>query len=255
MLVDTHCHLFKEYYENIEEVIKKMKNNIMIVNGTNLKTNKEVIELCNKYNNIYGTLGIHPSELETYCKEDLIFIEKNLNNPKIVGIGEIGLDYYWTIDNKELQQEVFIQQIRLAKKYNKTMIIHSRQAIDDTYNILKKEMQQNNKVIMHCYGSSLEMAYKFTKMGIMLGIGGVITFKNANTIVEVVKNIDLKYLLLETDSPFLTPEPYRGKTNEPINIELIAKKIAEIKNVSIERVYEVTTDNAFLQFDLKLDLC
>lgn len=255
MIIDTHCHLFNEYYDNIEEVIKKMGSNIMIVNGTNNDTNKEVIGLCKKYNNVYGTLGIHPSEVQTYNKESISFIEHNINNPKIVGVGEIGLDYYWTSENKEIQQEIFIEQIRLAKKHNKTIIIHSRDAINDTYNILEQEKILKNKVIMHCYGSSLEMAYKFTKLGVMLGIGGVITFKNANKLIEVVKNIDLKYLLLETDSPFLSPEPYRGHTNEPANVKLIAAKVAEIKNIKIEEVYEITTNNALRQFDLKLNLC
>lgn len=251
MVVDTHCHLFKEYYEDIEDVIKRMNKNIMIVSGVNKTTNIEVIKLCNKYKNVYGTIGIHPSEVDTYNESDLAFIEENLNNPKIVGIGEIGLDYYWTKDNKDLQQEIFKKQLELAKHYKKTIVIHTRDAMMDTYNILKDAKLMDNKIVMHCYSGSLEMAKQFIGLGAMLGIGGVVTFKNAYNIIEVVKNIDLEHVLLETDSPFLTPEPYRGKRNEPRNIELVAKKIAEIKGLTVEQVCSITTENAVRQFDLR----
>ena len=255
MIIDTHCHLFKEYYNNIDEVIKNMGNNIIIVNGTNAITNKEVILLCNKYKNIYGTLGIHPSEVNDVKEEDLLFIKKNLNNSKIVGIGEIGLDYYWTKENINKQKDLFIKQIRLAKEYKKTIVIHSRDAINDTYNILMEENVDGNKVVMHCFGSSLEIAKKFIEMGVMLGIGGVVTFKNSVKLVEVVKKVDLNHILLETDSPFLSPEPFRGKTNEPVNVKLVAKKIAQIKGISEEEVYKITTCNAVRQFDLDVSLC
>jgi TatD DNase family protein len=255
MFVDTHCHIFKQYYKNVEEVIKRVEKNIIIVNGINDETNKEVIKLCDKYNNVYGTLGIHPSEIEGINEDSLFFIEEYLSHPKIVGIGETGLDYYWTKDNKEKQKELFIKQVKLAKKYNKAIVIHSRESIEDTYNILKKEYNNSGKIIMHCYSSSLEMAKKFINLGAMIGIGGVVTYKNANKIVDIVRNVDLNKILLETDSPFLSPEPNRGKENEPSNIEFIGKKIAEIKNISVEEVYKTTTANAVRQFDLDVDLC
>ncbi|MDD2518503.1 MAG: TatD family hydrolase [Bacilli bacterium] len=254
MLIDTHCHLFSEYYDDIDFVIKNMKSNIIIVSGTNTETNKQVIKLCNKYKNVYGTLGIHPSELENFQSSDLDFITENLNNKKIVGIGEIGLDYYWTTDNKEKQKEIFEKQLQLAKKHNKTAVIHSRDALTDTYNILNKKEYSNMKIVLHCYSYDLETAQKIVKLGIKLGIGGIITFDKSKNLENVVKNIDLNHLLLETDSPYLSPVPFRGKQNKPSNVRFIAEKIAEIKNIDVEKVIKSTSDNAIRQFDIKYDL-
>ena len=200
MIIDTHCHLDIKDYDNLEEVIKNMEGNYMIASGYNLESNKHVIELVNKYDNIFGTIGLHPSDVTEDYESDLLFIESNINNPKIVGVGEIGLDYYWEKDNKELQKEVFIKQIELARKYNKTIVIHSREAILDTYNILD-EYLGNNKAVLHCYSSNIEMAKRFKKFNIKFGIGGVLTFKNSSKLKEVVKELDLSDLLLETDSP------------------------------------------------------
>lgn len=247
-MIDTHCHVLKEYYNNIDEIINRMGNNVIIISGTNDQDNKEVIELCNKYPNVYGTIGIHPTEIDS---NDLDFIEKNLNNKKIVGIGEIGLDYYWNKDNKQKQKEMFIKQLDLALKYNKPVVIHSRDATFDTYEILKNYL--NLKKDIHCYSGSLEMAKNFIKINCRLGIGGVLTFKNSK-LKDVIKEIDLKYLMLETDSPFLTPEPYRGKQNEPYNIIYVAKTLSEIKGISLSDVLEQTTLNAIDQFNLKIDL-
>lgn len=252
-MIDTHCHLFKEYYDNIEDIINKMKDNIIIVSGTNDEDNKEVINLCNKYSNVYGTIGIHPTEIDKISENSFEFIENNLKNPKIVGIGEIGLDYYWKNDNKEEQKNIFIRQIELAKKYNKAIVIHSREAISDTYDILN-EYAKGLKIDIHCFSGSVEMANKFINIGCLLGVGGVLTFKNNVKLVEVIKNVELNKLLLETDSPFLSPEPLRGKRNEPYNIIYVASKIAEIKNVSVEEVLKITTSNAISQFDLNVDL-
>ena len=240
-MVDTHCHITSEYYSNINEVINKMKDNIIIVSGTNKDDIKEVIELC-KYKNVYATIGIYPTE-----ELDLKVIEDNINNKKIVGIGEIGLDYHLE-HNKDEQINKFIKQLDLARKYNKTVVIHTRDAIQDTYDILKN--YKDLKKVIHCYSGSLEMAREFIKIGCRLGIGGVLTFKNSK-LKDVVKEIDLKYILLETDSPFLTPEPFRGTKNEPYNVIYVAKKIAEIKNISLEDVLEITTNNAKEQFDLE----
>lgn len=249
-MIDTHCHLFKDDYEDIEDVIKKMGNNIMIVSGTNDLDNLEVIELCDKYPNIYGTIGIHPTEIKSITKDSFKIIEDNLNNPKIVGIGEIGLDYYWSKENKEVQKEVFISQIELARKYKKCIVVHSREALNDTYEILKN--YKDVKVDIHCFSSSLEMANNFINLGCKLGIGGVLTFKNNIKLKDVVSKIDLKHILLETDSPYLTPEPNRGKRNEPYNIIYIAEKIAELKGISTDEVLEITSLNAINQFDLPI---
>ncbi|MEG0825865.1 MAG: TatD family hydrolase [Bacilli bacterium] len=251
-MIDTHAHL--NINDNIDEVIKKMKDNIIIVSGTNDIENRQVINLINNYDNIYGVIGIHPSEVELITEESFNFIADNMNNKKIVGIGEIGLDYHYDC-NKEKQKEVFIRQIKLANKYNKTMVIHSRDAINDTYNILKQYKNNNIKIDIHCYSSSLEMAFLFIEMNAMLGIGGVLTFKNSKILKNVVKNIDLKYLLLETDSPYLAPVPLRGTKNEPYNIIYVAQEIALIKKISCEEVISATTNNAIYQFDLDKKLC
>ncbi len=248
-MIDTHAHILKEYYSNIEEVIARMKDNIVIVSGTNLKNNKEVIKLIKKYDNVFGTIGIHPEEAEKDNREVLAFIEKNIDNPKIVGIGEIGLDYYYDVD-KERQRDLFIKQIQLANKYKKTIVIHTREAIQETYDILKKYKNEDIKINIHCFSGSKEMAKKFIGLNAKLGISGVLTFKNNKNLVEIVEEIDIKYLLLETDSPFLSPEPYRGKINEPYNVLYVAKKIAEIKGETLEKVLEITTENAKYQFDL-----
>lgn len=251
MMIDTHCHLDIDDYDDVEKVISNMNGNIMVASGCNMKTNMRVLELTEKYSNIFGTIGIHPDEISSNIEEDLKFIEMCLNNPKIVGVGEIGLDYYWNKDNKNEQKNVFIKQISLAKKYNKPIVIHSREAAEDTYNILRDNLG-NTKAILHCYSSSLEMAKKFKQLGIKFGIGGVLTFKNSSKLQDIVKELDLNDLVLETDSPYLTPEPYRGKKNEPCNVIYVAKKIAEIKNISVEEVLEITSQNAVAQFDLKV---
>ena len=248
MLIDTHCHLSNEDYENLNQVINNM-DGIMIASGCDNKTNKEVLELIKKYPNVYGTLGIHPSEIDSITNDSLKIIEDNINNPKIVAIGEIGLDYYWVKDNKEKQKEIFIKQLELAKKYKKAVVIHTRESIGDAYNILKK---YKLKGTIHCFSSSLEMAKEFIKLGYKIGIGGVLTFKNSIKLQEIVKELDIKDILIETDSPYLTPEPYRGKKNEPSNVLYVAKKVSELKNMKLEDVINITSKNAVQEFDLNL---
>ena len=251
MLIDTHCHLNKNEYDNVDEIIKKM-NGIMITAGCDDNSNLEIIEQVNKYDNVYGVLGIHPESVTEVTEESFRIIEENLNNPKIVGIGEVGLDYYWDKTHIEEQKQLFIRQIELAQKYNKTVVVHSRDAIEDTLSIVKQ--YPDVKFVFHCFGSSLEIAKELVKRNIRLGIGGVVTFKNGVKLKEVVEGIDLEYLLLETDSPYLTPEPYRGKRNEPSNTLYVAQKIAEIKGIEVDKVIEKTAQNAIEQFDLPIAL-
>lgn len=251
MMIDTHCHLNKEDYENLDQVIKNMGNNIMIVSTASPQDIEEVINLCETHENIYGTIGIHPEFADTYTEDDLKRVEQYLNHPKVVGIGEIGLDYHYTKENKEKQKELFIKQINLANKYKKTIVIHTRDATLDTYNILETVKEPNIKCDLHCYSGSLEMAKNFIKLNATLGIGGVLTFKNEKKLKEIVQALDLKYFVLETDSPYLTPEPYRGHKNEPKNIYYVAKQIAELKDKNIEEILEITTKNVIKQFDIK----
>ena len=252
MLIDTHCHISNEDYENKEEIIKNMENNIMIVSTASPKDIEEVVNLCETHKNIYGTLGIHPEFADTYKDEDLQKVEKYLTHPKIVGIGEIGLDYHYTKENKEKQKELFIKQINLANKYQKTIVIHSRDAIEDTYNIIEKYKNKNIKCNMHCFSGSLEMAERFVKLGVKLGIGGVLTFKNEKKLKEIVHALDIHNFVLETDSPYLTPEPLRGQKNEPRNVKYVAAKISQLKGISYAKILEITTQTAIRQFDLKL---
>ncbi len=247
MMIDTHCHLGKEDYENVEVVIKNMENNIMIASGVNNETNQEVLELIKKYPNVYGVIGIHPNEVSTSNEASINWIEAQLKNPKIVGIGEIGLDYHYGIEEKELQKQIFKQLLELARKYNLPVVIHTRDAIEETYQILKEF--KDLKIILHCYSGSVEMAQQFLKLNVYFGIGGVVTFKNSRVLKEVVKMIPLDHILLETDSPYLTPEPFRGQKNEPKNILLVAQTIAQIKEITLEQVLKTTTENANQQFD------
>ena len=248
MLIDTHCHLFSEYYEDMDKVIERAINagvGMIIVNGIDRKSNEEVLRLVSKYDIVYGALGIHPEDIDNYCEEDFKFIEEHINDDKILAVGEIGLDYHYDID-RDKQKEIFRRQLEIAKKYNKPVIIHSRDSIQETYNILK---EYNVKGIMHCYSGSVEMAKEFTKLGFYLGIGGIVTFKNAVKLVEVIKNIGLEYIVLETDSPYLSPEPYRGKQNEPAYVENVLKKICEIRDMDYSEVVDITTKNVFRLFD------
>ena len=248
MLIDTHCHLSYEDYDNLDEVIKET-NGIMIASGCNDKTNREVLELVNKYDNVYGTLGIHPEEVDKINYDSFKLIEDNLSNSKIVGIGEIGLDYHWTKDNIDKQKEVFEHQVKLAEKYNMPVVVHSRESIQDTYNILKKYKVKGD---IHCFSSSLEMAREFIKLGYKIGVGGTLTFKNSKKIQEIVTQLDLEDVLLETDSPYLSPEPFRGKKNKPSNVYYVALKLSELKNINVEEIIKKTSENAFNLFDFKV---
>ena len=239
--VDTHCHVFKSDYENIDEVLENASNN---------ETNKEVLDLILKYPNMYGAIGIHPEDIDGATQEDIKFIEVNLSNEKIVAIGEIGLDYYYTKENKEKQIKLFETQLALAEKYNIPVIVHSRDATEDTINSLKKF---KCKGVIHSFSGSLETAKIYIKMGYLLGVNGVITFKNSK-IKEVIKEVGLENVVLETDSPYLTPEPFRGKQNNPGHVFEVAKFVADLYNISLEELAEQTNKNITNMYKkMKLD--
>ena len=246
-MIDSHAHIVKEYYSDIEGLVKELqeKNIKCVINcSTSIESCKEILELSKKTNNfLLPALGIHPETKDDFNRTNEL--EDLVKNNKPVAIGEIGLDYYWTKDNKEEQKELFIKQLDIAEKYNLPILVHTRDSIQDTFDILK---ERKLKGIIHCYSGSYEMAKEFIKLGYKLGIGGVLTFKNSK-LYEVIEKISLKDILLETDSPFLSPEPLRGKQNNPYNIYYVAKRIAEIKNVTIEEVIEQTTKNASDIFD------
>ncbi len=242
MFTDSHCHLYKEYYDNLDEIISLAKDkgvNYFINNGCDKNSNIEVLNLINTYPNIYGALGIHPEYVLEYSNNDIKFIEDNLNNKKVLAIGEIGLDYHYTKENKDEQIKLFSRQLSLAEKYNIPVIIHSRDATLDTINTLKKYQV---KGIIHSFSGSKETALEYIKMGFLLGVNGVITFKNAN-IKDVVKEIPLEKIVLETDSPYLTPEPFRGEKNNPSHIIDIANFVASLYNISLEDLRKITNNN------------
>ena len=251
-MFDTHTHINTKKYENIlENTITNAKNNgvnkILAV-GMDLETSKLAIDIANNYENVFATVGIHPA----YVNNSNHFELDNLyNNKKVVAVGEIGLDFYWTKDNKELQIKVFEEQLQKAINLNLPVIIHTRNSFKETYEIVKK-YQGRLTGVFHCFSSNLEDAIKTVELGFYIGIDGPITFKNNNTeLIKIVKNIDLKNILIETDSPYLTPKPFRGKMNEPANVRYVAEKIAEIKNVDLSEVIKQTTKNAKKLFKIK----
>lgn len=253
MFVDTHCHIFKSDYDNIDEVLNNASNNNVkyyINNGSDREYNKEVLELVKEYDNMYGALGIHPETVDDYSLDDIEFIKNNLSNEKIVAIGEIGLDYHYTKENKDEQIKLLEMQLSLAEEYNLPVIIHSRDATEDTINTLKKF---NCRGTIHSFSGSLETAKMYIKMGYLLGVNGVITFKNCN-IKDVIKEVGVDNIVLETDSPYLTPVPYRGMQNNPSHILDIAKFVSELYNVSLEELSYRTNENIKRMYErVKLD--
>lgn len=249
MFIDTHCHLFKEYYEDLDAIIKKINDsgiNKVIINGTNGTDNKEVLETIKKYDSVYGAIGLHPEFTDSVTEEDFKFVEEHINDPKVVALGEIGLDYHYGKENREKQIELFERQLALAEKLNKPVIIHSRDATEDTINCLKKFKVRGS---MHSFSGSYETAMIYIKMGLLLGVNGVVTFKNCN-LIEVIKRIGLEHFVLETDSPYLTPVPNRGKRNDSSYINDIADFIATNLNISREEIGEITSKNVSSCFDI-----
>lgn len=248
MFTDTHCHITKEDYENIDLLISNAKEKgitKMINNGVDRESNIEVLELSKKYNNIYPAIGIHPEYADSYKNEDIDFIEKNID--KIVAIGEIGLDHHYEPLDKDKQKELLDKQLKLAEKYNKKVVIHSREATEDTINLLKK--YPTVKGVIHCFSGSLETAKIYLKMGYKLGIGGVLTFKNSN-LYKIIEELPLESFILETDSPYLAPTPHRGEKNEPAYVKIIAEKVCDIKGITMEELSKITEKNVKEIFDI-----
>lgn len=250
-IINTHSHVNMLKELPIEQAIKNCEDeNIRIIMPSyDDKSIFEVDELVKKYDNIYGYVGIFPEEVKCFSDKTLSDMENIIkNNPKIIGIGEVGLDYYWDKSFVELQKEVFIKQIEFANEMNLPLNIHCREAFGDTLEILK-EYNKNSTVVMHCYSGSLEFAKECINLGIYIALGGVVTFKNAVKVKEVAKNIPLEYLLLETDDPYLTPVPFRGKENQPVYIKYVAQEIASLREISVEEVASATTQNALKIFN------
>jgi len=252
MLIDTHVHLNAvQFEETLDEVIQRALENdvkIMIVVGFDHDTNKRAIELAERYPFLYATVGYHPTEAKDITNDDFVLLEKQLTHEKVVGVGECGLDFYWDKDHKEQQIHVFQTQIELALKLDKPLIVHMRDATEATYEVLKAN--QPVKGIMHSYSGSAEMAPLFIDIGLHISLGGPVTFKNGHKPKQVAKVVPLDKLLVETDSPYLSPHPFRGKTNEPARVKLVAEEIARIKEVPYEIIATETTKNAKKIFNI-----
>lgn len=251
MLIDTHLHLSTEDYheDEIKDVLKQARENHVekyIVSGCSKSEIKNILNLHAHTDNIYFALGYHPKFADVINKKSIEILKNLLSFDKVVAVGEIGLDYHYNKENKKRQKIIFMEQLKLAEELNLPVVIHSRDSIEDTYNVLSKFHVRG---VIHCFSGSYEMAEKFIKLGFYLGIGGVITFKNSK-LKHVVEKIGLEHIVLETDSPYLSPEPYRGKKNGPKNIYYIASFLADLFDISIEEVAEITTKNATTLFDL-----
>ncbi len=247
MFIDTHCHLYKSYYDDISDIIKNSKNNgiVKFINaGCDKETNEEVLNI--KKDNIYAVIGYHPEYANEITEEDISLLEEKIINSNVVGIGEIGLDYHYDGFNKEKQIDIFEKQLLIAEKHNLPVVIHSRDAGYDTINILKK---YNVKGVIHSFTGSFEMAKEYIKLGFYLGVNGVITFKNCK-LIDVYKILGIENILLETDSPYLTPVPFRGKQNFPGNIKYIAEFICDNLDISMDKLSSITNSNVKKLFNI-----
>ena len=256
-LFDSHSHYNDEKFDiDRYEIINETLNNgvSFIIAGYSIESSKKAIEIANNYQEIYAIVGISPNDIqdiknEEDIKRSVFEIEKIAKSNKVVAIGEIGLDYYWNKENKEIQKQLFIEQIKLANKLNLPIVIHTRDAMIDTINILKQN-SVNKKGIFHCCPLNIELIKQAIKLEFYISLSGVITFKNAKNVEEIINMIPENKLLIETDSPYLSPEPMRGKRNNSMNVKYVAEKIANVKNITVEEVAKITSDNAIRIFDI-----
>lgn len=247
-IFETHAHYEdKQFDKDRDELLLSMHRNQIryIVNvGSSLETTRKTIDLTRQYDFIYGAAGVHPSETAELTEENFSQIREAALQPKIVAVGEIGLDYYWPEPDHDTQKKWFIRQLNLAREIHKPVIIHSRDAAQDTMDIMKEQRAEEIGGVVHCFSGSLPMAQEYVKMGFFIGIGGVVTFKNARKLKEVAEGIPMEAIVLETDSPYLAPVPHRGKRNCSLYIPLAAQEIARIKGISAEEVIQKAYENA-----------
>lgn len=248
MFIDSHAHLDDERFDEDRELLinSLIENKIdLVVNiGSDIKTSISSVKLSSEYDNIFAVVGVHPHEAKDVTLNYLDELKNLAKEDKVVAIGEIGLDYYYDNSPREIQREVFIEQIELAIELGLPVVIHTRDANQETFDIIKEATKEGQlKGVMHCYSGSVEMALEYIKLGFYISLGGPVTFKKSKVSKEVAKAIPLDKLLIETDCPYLTPEPYRGKRNEPKYVRYIAETIAEIKGISVEELAKATSQN------------
>lgn len=254
MFFDTHAHLDDEHFADDRELVIKRAREAglqLIMNAScNLEACKKTIELTKKYDFIYGAVGIHPLDARDITEADFSELKELAGEEKIRAIGEIGLDYYWDDVPHDVQHQIFRRQINLAKEVKLPVIIHDREAHQDVFDILKEEGAQEVGGVMHCYSGSWEMAKEYIKLGFYISLGGPVTFKNGRKVQEIAKQVPLEYLLIETDSPYLAPVPYRGKRNESAYVVKTAEQIAHLKGIEVEVVAKATLENGKKLFNI-----
>ena len=252
MIFDSHCHLNDEnLYPRIDEVIEAAKKTGVkkfLVVGYDKASSLLAVDIANRYEECYAAVGFHPTEIEGVTEEDYQEVVSLLSNKKVVAIGEIGLDYHWPEPGKEVQQKWFRRQLELAREIGLPVVIHSRDAANDTMAILEEEEAGEIGGVMHCYSYTKELAERVLRMGLYIGVGGVLTFKNARKLVETVEATPLDRIVIETDSPYLAPEPNRGKRNNSANLRYVVAKLAEIKGITPEEAAEATYENAMRMY-------
>lgn len=250
MIFETHAHYDDERFDEDRDIlIEKLfqKNICNIINvGASIESTKTTIALAKKYENMYAAAGVHPSDIAGLNEETLAWLKEQTKDPKVIAVGEIGLDYYWDKEEEvqKAQRYWFAQQMGLARESQLPVIIHSRDAAEDTMRVMKEVHAEEIPGVIHCYSYSPEMAKEFIKMGYYIGVGGVVTFKNAKKLKETVMQIPLERILLETDSPYMAPEPHRGSRNDSGNLVYVAKKIAELRGITAKEVENATLANA-----------
>ena len=249
MIIDTHCHIYASEMENAEEIIMEAADNDihMVLNGTGPSSNREVLELSDKYDNVHAALGYFYTLADEITDEEIELLDRQLGSDNVVAVGEIGLDYYHTKENRDKQIELFENMLVLAEKHDLPVIVHSRKAMQDTFDILKKHDVVGS---MHSYQGSAEMAQQFIRLGFYIGVGGTITHKNNKKARRMLENTDINHMLLETDSPYLSPEEKRGEMNTPLNIRYVSRKIAEELDMEESDVIEITAENAKELFNI-----
>ncbi|MCC6545358.1 MAG: TatD family hydrolase [Nitrospirae bacterium] len=258
MLIDTHCHLTMPDYEAdrptvIQRAIDAGISHLITI-GTDIEDSRQAIAVAEQHDNIYAAVGIHPHDVKEITNTDKISdtIKELASNKKVVALGETGLDYHYMHSEAKIQQDHFRLEINLAKSLGLPVIVHSREAQDDTLQILKEESVGTTGGVLHCFSGGMEMAEKAMEMGLYISFSGVITFKNARNILDIVKAIPINRILIETDAPFLTPVPYRGKRNEPAYVRQVAEKIAEVKGISLEELGRAVMSNASRLFKITI---
>ncbi|SFG77131.1 TatD family hydrolase [Sporolactobacillus nakayamae] len=254
MLFDTHTHINDEVFDkDFPDVLNRAKEvgvDQMVVVGVDRPTIERVFPIIDQHKHIYGAIGWNPEDAIDMTEDDFQMIKHELGHPGIVALGEIGLDYHWDKSPKSVQHDVFRRQIRLAKEAGLPLIIHNREATEDVARILREEHAETIGGVMHCYSDNWEWAQKFIDLNFYISFGGPLTFKNAQLQRETAAEVPLDRLLIETDCPFLSPHPFRGKRNEPARVHLVAEKLAELKNMSFEEIAKVTTENAMRCFHI-----